>query len=172
MFDGNRGPRACMSGMPLTCLTPPTRLTGATTTTTAMTTTQAYGMMGWRIGYVAFPDYAHTNPDVPGEAPPSSSSSSSSNGSGQQPLTAPGALAMAQLKVGAGRQGAGNRGLKAGVQEDPCVGQCGLHAGLLVLRTTRYRHAALHADPGFPLTRCSHLTSALHTRDLITPFST
>ncbi|PNW88952.1 hypothetical protein CHLRE_01g051800v5 [Chlamydomonas reinhardtii] len=60
---------------------------------------KAYGMMGWRIGYVAFPDYAHTNPDVPGEAPPSSSSSSSSNGSGQQPLTAPGALAMAQLKV-------------------------------------------------------------------------
>ncbi|KAG2424660.1 hypothetical protein HXX76_014384 [Chlamydomonas incerta] len=57
---------------------------------------KAYGMMGWRIGYVAFPDYAHANGDVPGEAPPSASASSSGPG---QALTAPGALAMAQLKV-------------------------------------------------------------------------
>ncbi len=71
-------------------------------------------MMGWRIGYVAFPDYAHANQDVPGQAP--SGPASGSNGSGtaaqQQALTAPGALAMAQLKVGAGLLG--SRGASVG----------------------------------------------------------
>ncbi|GFR53019.1 hypothetical protein Agub_g15711 [Astrephomene gubernaculifera] len=28
---------------------------------------KAYGMMGWRIGYIAFPDYQHHNRDVEGE---------------------------------------------------------------------------------------------------------
>ncbi|KAG2432782.1 hypothetical protein HYH02_012914 [Chlamydomonas schloesseri] len=58
---------------------------------------KAYGMMGWRIGYVAFPDYAHANKDVPGQAPGTNGSGSGSGA--QQALTAPGALAMAQLKV-------------------------------------------------------------------------
>lgn len=70
---------------------------------------QAYGMMGWRIGYIAFPDYAHHYRDVEGnpEEPEGPKHSTVSNGTNDvnglpvaQPFkTAPGALGAAQLKV-------------------------------------------------------------------------
>ncbi|GIL60491.1 hypothetical protein Vafri_15048 [Volvox africanus] len=73
---------------------------------------KAYGMMGWRIGYVAFPDYEHHNKDVEGElaevpAGPIEDGTVATNGgngiTGQPassaPGAAPGALGLAQLKV-------------------------------------------------------------------------
>ncbi|GLC33937.1 hypothetical protein PLESTB_000820000 [Pleodorina starrii] len=76
---------------------------------------KAYGMMGWRIGYIAFPDYAQHNTDVEGEAAapegpngtaaaPNGVSSAPSPAvaaaaGGPATVTAPGALGLAQLKV-------------------------------------------------------------------------
>ncbi|KAG2496482.1 hypothetical protein HYH03_005308 [Edaphochlamys debaryana] len=58
---------------------------------------KAYGMMGWRIGYIAFPDFAHANADVPGS--PRANGGPGAEGAPAAGATAPGALGAAQLKV-------------------------------------------------------------------------